>query len=170
MATKSKKLQSLIYDLHIIGRDFDKMFGENYKNLVGRLVAEIGKTTAYDTGMIRDIIANILYDLGQPHLVNELEYKVFEFWKTRSKRETEDVDYSLKSQNTTDYEITIQDDGFYGQQNGKVSSRHPRQDNNVIPYNVDFCIDSLETGTNQNIEKLFNELMDIIVKTIERGV
>lgn len=169
MATKSKNIKFMIYDLHIIARDFDKMFSDNYKNLVARLVVEIGKTTAYDTGLIRDIISNILYDLGRPELVNELEYKVFEFWRTRSERETDDVAYSV-NMTDTDYDIVIEDDGFYNQQIGKVSNQHPRQDANVIAYNVDFCVDNLETGNNIHIERVFNELNNIIVNLIEKGV
>lgn len=171
MATKSKTLYGLIADLHIIARDFDKMFGENYKNLVAQLVAEIGKTTAYDTGVVRDIIANILYDLGKPELVSELEYRIFEFWKTRERRELQNnSDYSVSVNNNVDYDIMIDDYGFYKQQMGKVSSIHPRQDTNVIPYNVDFCIDQLETASNPRLELLFEELNNIIVDTIEKGV
>lgn len=171
MATKSKTLYGLIVDLDIIARDFDKMFGKNYKNLVAQLVAEIGKTTAYDTGVVRDIIANILYDLGKPELVSELEYRIFEFWKTRERREAQDdSDYSVSVNNNVDYNIMIDDYGFYKQQMGKVSSIHPRQDANVIPYNVDFCIDQLETASNPRLELLFEELNNIIVDTIEKGV
>lgn len=172
MATRSKKLQFLIYDLDIIARDFDKMFGESYKRLIAQLILEIGKTTAYDTGVVRDIIANILYDLDRPELVSQLEYRIFEFWKSREKREIQDKsDYSVSiNNNNTNYDIMIDDYGFYNQQMGKVSNIHPRQDPNVMPYNVDFCLDQLETGSNPELELMFDEINDIVVDVIEKGV
>lgn len=168
-----KNIQSLIDDLDYIENNFDTLFGEKMNNIVAELIVAIGKSAAYDTGLVRDLIANILMDLGRPDLVDELECQIFEFWKSREQRELENSDYQCsvkKSGTSRDYLITIEDDGFYNQQQGKVSSIHPRNDGDVIPFNVDFYQDKLETGADNRMNLACDELHDLIVKVIERGV
>lgn len=159
-----------INDLDYIAKNFNNLFGKKFDDIVAQLVVLIGKSTSYDTGVARDLIANILMDLGRPDLVKDLEYRVYEFWKSREKRELEgsscDTNIS-KNNNKSQYSITIEDDGFYQQQLGKVSDIHPRDDADVIPFNVDFYTDKLETGADASIEKIFEELREMIISYLE---
>ncbi len=169
---KNKSLQKLIDDLDYLEHNFD-LFEDYANNIIAALMVEIGKTTAYDTGLVRDIISNVIMDLGRPDLVDELQCQIFEYWKSREHREQDDVDYSFdvnKESNKTDYKIKINDYGFYNQQQGKVSEIHPRHDDNVIPYNVNYHLDKLETGGNARIDMACEDLKEIIIRTIEEGV
>ena len=159
-----------INDLDYIAKNFNNIFGKKFDDIVAQLVVLIGKSTAYDTGLARDLIANILMDLGRPDLVKDLEYRVYEFWKTREQRELEgsNWDTDIKRNNSrSKYNITIEDDGFYQQQLGKVSDIHPREDANVIPFNVDFYTDKMETGAESSIEAVFEELREMIISYLE---
>lgn len=173
MARKNT-INGLINDLDFLSNNFNYLLDTKYNDIVAQLVVLIGKSTSYDTGVVRDLIANILMDLGRPDLQKELEYKMYEFWKSRTRRETEDnasYDFSLKdTRYHKHFNITIDDYGFYNQQIGKVSSIHPRNDQNVIPFNVNFYMDRLETDSEPEFIKVFNELNDLIVKLIEKGV
>lgn len=170
---KRNSLDDLIYDLNVVEKGFNYILLEKYNDIIAQLVIIIGQTTAYDTGLVRDLLSNILYDLGRPELVSKLEYQMYEFWKTRTKREQENSDYSFNRDvkpTQVSYSMKIDDYGFANQQSGKISSIHPRQDNNVIPHNVDYTLDLLETGSNKDIEKIFSELVDMIINAIEKGV
>lgn len=172
MANKSS-LDKLIDDLDYIENNFDFIFSQDFDNIVARLMTEIGKSTAYDTGLVRDLIKDILSELNRMDLSNELEYTVYEFWKKRQDRELEGSSYEFnkrQSSNKIDYDIVISDNGFANQQSGIVSKIHPRHDANVIPYNVDFNTDKLETGGNRDIDKAIEDLRNRIIDVIEKGV
>ncbi|MGL5100828.1 MAG: hypothetical protein ACRC6B_12505, partial [Fusobacteriaceae bacterium] len=122
----------------------------------------------YDTGVTRGVIKNILSELGRSDLQAELEHSVYEFWQTKAEREKQGVSYSLSKSDDGKYFISIIDDGFYNQNTyGKVSEIHPRKDGRVIPNQVDFGVDLLETGSDPLIEKAFADLEAVIAKAID---
>ena len=169
---KKNSLQNLIDDLEYLENNFDTLFSKEMDNIIAQLLVNIGKTTAYDTGLVRDLLKQMLIELGRVDLLSELEYQVYEFWKTRSQRELEGSSKNLnitKNKGSREYKITINDDGFYNQQQGVVSKTHPRQDSNVIPYNVDLYLDKLETGGDKYIDKAVDEFRDAIIRFIEKG-
>lgn len=162
-------LGKLILDLDKLEKNFDKIFEEKYDNIMARLFVLIGKTTAYDTGVSREVIKNILSELGRPDLQNELEHKVYEFWKKRKYREKDGVNYTFVKNNGK-YSISIEDYGISNQNEGIVSDIHPRQDANVIPKHIDIALDKLETNSDKEISLAFNELENMICYIIERGI
>lgn len=167
---KKFSLEETIKDLDFISSNFNYLLQNNYNNLVAELVKAIGKTSSYDTGLVRDLISNALYDLNRPDLVKELEYRVYEYWKTREQREKENSNYTFNKTLNKDkvkYSLEIEDYGFYNQQLGKVSDIHPRQDSEVIPRNVDYCCDKFETKSNKDAEKEFKNLYAIIIDLLE---
>lgn len=162
-------LDKLILDLDYLEKTFDKTFQERYDDIVAELMSLIGSMTAYDTGVSRQIIKDILGDLGRPDLVSELEHNVYEFWKTKAEREQEGHSYTLIKQGGK-YSIEIIDDAIANQNDGIVSDIHPRQDPNVVPHHIDMSFDMFETQANPKIEKAFRKLEDSIVRAIERGI
>lgn len=162
-------LEKLILDLNNLEKNFDKIFEEKYDNIMARLFVLIGKTTAYDTGVSREVINNILSDLNRPDLQNELEHKIYEFWKKRKYRENEGVSYKLTKVNGK-YNILIDDYGIGNQNDGKVSDIHPRQDSNIIPRHIDEALDKFDTDVDRDIVRAFNELETMICYIIERGI
>lgn len=166
-------LDLLINDLDILGNKFNAILDKCNTDIVAKLVTLIGKSTAYDTGVARELIANILRDLGREELVSELEHEVYEYWKSRQQREIQGNTSSsvdvLVSPQYTEYNININDYGFARQQDGIVSTMHPRNDQNVIPFNVDYFSDKLELGSVE-FEDVFSALEDMICNVIERGV
>lgn len=166
---RKNSIEKLILDLGNLEKNFDKIFDEKYDNIMARLFVLIGKTTAYDTGVSREVIKNILSDLGRPELQNELEHKVYEFWKKRSHRERDGVSYSFSKSNGR-YNISIDDYGISNQNNGTVSDIHPRQDSNIIPRHIDEAIDKFDTDSDRDIVLAFNELEKMICYIIERGI
>lgn len=166
---KKNSLQGLIDDLDELSKNFDILLDYKYDDIMAKLFVLIGQTTAYDTGVSRDIIKDILSDLGRSDLQSELEHKVYEFWQTREHREQYgQVDYSFVKRNGK-YEISIEDYGIAQQNDGLVSDIHPRQDPNVVANNIDMALDKLETDADRNIVKSFNELEKMICKLIEKG-
>lgn len=118
------------------------------------------------------MIQNILIELGRVDLIEEIDYKVYEYWNKLEKRR-EEVDYSfskIKGSNGINYSAIIEDEGFYNQQQGIVSSIHPRQDENVIPFNVEYCQDRMETGAEIRVELAIEKFKNAIIKAIEKGV
>lgn len=171
MSKGRKSLNNLIEELDFIGDNFNYLLENSYDEIVAKLVAMIGKTTAYDTGVARELIKDILSDLGKPEYSAELEHEIYEYWKSVEERKQENSSYSfskVKNDRNYEYRMSINDDGFAQQQDGKVSSIHPRNDSNVVPFNVDLCSDKLETGSAE-YNKVFNDLERIIVRIIERG-
>lgn len=166
---KKNSLGKLILDLDKIEKNFDKIFEEKYDNIMARLFVLIGKTTAYDTGVSRDVIRNILSDLGRPDLQNELEHKIYEFWKKREYREREGTKYTFSKINGK-YTIIIEDYGIGNQNDGIVSDIHPRQDSNIIPNHINSALDKLETNADKDIVLAFGELEKMICYIIERGI
>lgn len=169
---KKNSLQSLIDDLDYLEKNFDTLFSKEMDNIIARLLVNIGKTTAYDTGLVRDLLKQMLIELGRVDLLSELEYQVYEFWKTRNQRELEgsNKSFSIKKGNgSREYNITIEDEGFYNQQQGIVSKTHPRHDPNVIPYNVNLYLDKLETGGDKDMDKAIDEFRNAIIDFIEKG-
>lgn len=166
-------LNDTIKDFDFIERNFNFLLEEKYDNLVAQLLVEIGKTTSYDTGVIRDLIGNALNDLNRPDLEKELEHKVYEYWRTKEERLQDNSSYKLDmnfNKEKASYNLVINDDGFYNQQLGKVSTIHPRQDYNIIPQNVDYCIDKFETGSNEKIKEIEEDLINTIIKALEGDV
>lgn len=161
-------LDIFINDLKKISKNFDKLLEKQYDDIVGNLLVVIGQTTAYDTGVARDLIKKILKDLGRADLSEEIEYRVFEHWKKRERREKENSKAELRKSNGN-YTITIEDEGFFNQQQGKVSDQHPRQDSLVIPYNVDYSMDKLQTSGDIRLDKAIDDLKIAIVNLIELG-
>lgn len=166
-------LELLINDLDILGRKFNTLLDQCNTDIVAKLITLIGKTTAYDTGVARDLISNILRDLGREELASELEHEVYEYWKSRQERENQGEHNSsvdvLVSPQYTEYDINIDDYGFAIQQDGIVSPIHPRKDSDVIPYNVDYYMDKLEVGNTTEFSKVFSALEGMICKVIEKG-
>lgn len=166
-----KSLPNFIEELDFIGDNFNYLLEDSYDEIVAKLVTMIGKTTAYDTGVARDLIKGILLDLGKPQYSSELEHEIYEYWKSVEERRRENSSYSfnkVKTDRVYEYNMTINDDGFAQQQEGKVSSIHPRNDSNVVPFNVDLYSDKLETSSAE-YNKIFNDLKKNIVRIIERG-
>lgn len=169
MARKNS-LESLIDDLEYLENNFDKLLQKKYDDIMAYIILAIGKATAYDTGVSRDIVKNILEELGRSDLEAELDHVVWEFWKAKTERIKDNPDYSFYKVNGR-YSIKIHDYGFTNQNEGYVSQLHPRSDSRVIPRQVDYGIDLMETGSDKDIEKAFNEFEDLIVKLLDgRGV
>lgn len=166
---KNNSIEKLILDLDTLSENFDKIFEKKYDNIMARLFVLIGKTTAYDTGVSRDIIKNILSDLGRPDLQKELEHKVYEFWRKKREREEDGVSYTF-NKNGGKYSISIEDVGIGNQEDGKVSDIHPRQDSNVIPHHIQSALDKLETNADKDIVLAFDELEEEICRMIEKGL
>ena len=161
-------LKKTILELETLENLFDTAISDSVKELVAKVVVELGQTTAYDTGLVRDLIANILMDLEHPELVDQIEYQVYEFWKTRGQREKEQFSYDVKvshNNKNINYDIGIYDYGFAQQQDGKVSTIHPRRDKKVKAENVNYVLDLLETtGFKSEIRKLETRIKRIIEK------
>lgn len=166
---KKNSLEKLISDLDHLSKNIDNLLDKKYDNIMARLFVLIGKTTAYDTGVSRNIIKSILSDLGRPDLQSELEHEIFEFWRKKRDRERDNVKYTFNKQNGR-YKIEIEDYGIGNQEAGKVSDIHPRQDSRVIPHHVDMALDKLETDGDKDMVSAFNELESFICKLIEKGV
>ena len=163
-------LDKLILDLDKIGKNFDNIFEVKYNNIMAQIFVLIGQTTAYDTGVSREIIKNILVDLGRPDLQGELEHTVYEFWKKKHQREIEGATYTFNKSNGK-YSISIEDYGIFNQDEyGIVSDIHPRQDSNVIPHNIEKALDMVETDADKDIVLAFNQLEKEICYAIERGI
>lgn len=163
---KRGSLEDLISDYSYLEKNFDSIMQEKYDNIMAMIMLAIGKATAYDTGVSRDLIKGILSELGRSDLEPELEEINWEFWKTRKQREKEPHSYKF-SKIGGRYNIVIEDEGFAQQQNGYVSPFHPRSDSRVVPNQVDFGIDLMETGTNKEIEQAFKDLEIFIVKALD---
>lgn len=169
MATK-KSLQGLIDDLKYVRdtlSDNDKL-NKYYDRIFALLMFDIGKRTAYDTGVARKQIKSILEELGASDLSSELNTEIYNFWKTREEREKEGVTYNFSKQNR-EYKVTISDYGFSNQNSGKVSDIHPRRDPLVIPHHVDYVIDEFESGVNNQIEKIMDMIEMAFIRAIEKG-
>lgn len=161
-------LDAFMGDLKHISNNFDKLLEKQYDDIVGNLLVLIGQTTAYDTGVARDLIKNILKDLGRDDLSAEIEYMVFEHWKKRERREKENSKANLRK-SSGNYMITIEDEGFFNQQQGVVSELHPRQDPSVVPYNVNFCMDKMQTSGDVRLDTAVYNLKNAIANLIELG-
>lgn len=163
---RKNSLEKLISDLDFLENNFDNLLQEKYDNIMAMILLTIGKSTAYDTGVSRELIKSILQELGRDDLTSELEHVIWEFWKTKDDREKEDVSYSFIKQDGR-YIIQIHDYGFSNQNQGVVSNIHPRKDPRVIPNQVDYAIDLMESGLDRDIEKAFNDLESFICKAID---
>ena len=86
---KKNSLDKLIMDLDNLEKNFDRIFEQKYDNIMAMVMLAMGKATAYDTGVTRDLVKGILGELGRSDLAVELEHKIYEFWKTREVREEE---------------------------------------------------------------------------------
>jgi hypothetical protein len=167
LARKLRSLDALIADLDFLEKNFDRILQEKYDNIMAMVMVAIGKATAYDTGVSRDLVFQILCELNRADLAFELNHVVYEFWKTYEKRDQEPHGYTFKKENGR-YFIEIIDYGFYNQQEyGKVSDIHPRNDKRVVPHQVDYGIDLMETGTDKGIEKAFKDLENLIVQALD---
>lgn len=167
---KVSSLEDLIDDLDNLGRNFDKILQDKYDDIMAMIMLAIGKATAYDTGVSRDLIKNILRELGREDLESELDHTIWEFWKTREQRLNDGADYTFKKDDYGRYYIEINDYGFTNQNEGYVSPLHPRSDARVIPNQVDYGIDLMETETDSSIEKAFRELESLIVKALDGDI
>lgn len=163
---KKGSLEDLISDYAYLEKNFDTLMQEKYDNIMAMIMLAIGKATAYDTGLSRDLIKGILGELGRSDLEPELEEINWEFWKTREKREKEPHSYKFNKTGGR-YSIVIEDEGFAQQNEGYVSPFHPRSDNRVVPKQVDYGIDLMETGTDREIEKAFKDLENLIVMALD---
>lgn len=166
---KNKSLESLIDDLDFIGNNFNYLLEQKFNDIVAELFVEIGKATAYDTGVARGLIKKILGDLNRPDLEMELEHEIYEYWKTVEQRKQEGAKCTLVKIKGR-YKIIIEDDGFYNQNEGKVSAYHPRNDTRIMPRQVDFGMDLLENGASVRIEKAFQKLEATIILLLEKGL
>lgn len=170
---RSKKISRLIADLSNIGNNFNLLLSKELDDIVAELIVSIGKSTAYDTGVVRDIIGDILLDLGRYDLLSEIDYIIYEYWKTRAEREKDNSRYYFgkkKNRSQVRYDISITDYGFANQQDKKVSKIHPRADENVVKNNVNLSMDKMITGSDPNIESAIELFKEKIIKLIERGV
>lgn len=163
---KKNSLDKLIMDLDNLEKNFDRIFEQKYDNIMAMIMVAMGKATAYDTGVTRDLIKGILGELGRSDLAVELEHQIYEFWKTRDAREEEKHSYTFNKVNGK-YYIEIDDYGFGNQNDGAVSDIHPRKDPRVVPHQVDYAIDLMETGTDRGIEKAFDDLERFICKVLD---
>lgn len=163
---KVGSLEDLISDYSYLEKNFDTVMQEKYDNIMAMVMLAIGKATAYDTGLSRDLIKGILGELGRSDLEPELEEINWEFWKTREQREKDTHSFRFNKIDGR-YSIVIEDEGFAQQQEGYVSPFHPRSDSRVVPNQVDYGIDLLETGTNREIEQAFKDLETLIVKALD---
>ncbi|MGL6185533.1 MAG: hypothetical protein ACRC1T_09175 [Clostridium chrysemydis] len=166
---KRGSLEDLIDDLEDLERNFDKKMQKKYDDIMAYIILAIGKATAYDTGVSRDIIKNILAELGRSDLQAELDHTIWEFWKVKEKRLEDNATYSFKKSNGR-YFIQINDYGFTNQNNGKVSDIHPRKDSRIIPRQVDYGIDLMETESDYDIEMAFKNLESFIVKALDGDI
>lgn len=166
---KNRSLDDLIDDLDDLEKNFDIKMQKKYDDIMAYIVLAIGKATAYDTGVSRDIIKSILSELGRSDLEAELEHMIWEFWRTKEERLEDDSSYTFKKFNGR-YSIQINDYGFTKQNEGKVSSIHPRNDKRVVPHQVDYAIDLMETESDSSIEKAFRDLEAFIVKALDGDI
>ncbi|MGL5962557.1 MAG: hypothetical protein ACRCZ0_11510 [Cetobacterium sp.] len=150
---------------------FDEIMQEKYDKVFARIMVAVGKGTSYDTGVSRDIIKDILIELGRPELVGELDHIVYEFWRKRQDRLKDSRSHTLTKGANGRYHVTISDGGFNAQDvDGKVSQYHPRKDSRIVPHQIDNAVDLMETKLDPAIEEAFVELESYIVKVIEEGV
>lgn len=167
---KKNSLEGLIADLDFLAKNFDYLLEQKYNDIIAQIFVQIGKSTAYDTGVARDLVKKVLRGLNRPDLENELEHQVYEFWNTKAQRESQGARVNLVKIRGR-YKIIIEDDGFTAQaEDGKVSFIHPRNNPLVIPNHVDYALDGFEAGTNSSIELAINQLELTIVKLIEEGL
>lgn len=140
------------------------------KELFASILYEIGRRTAYDTGVSRGIIQDVLRSLGKGNLALSLEEPLYQFWKTLEERLQEKSNYFFSEDENGNMTLVIDDYGFTGQQEyGHVSSKHPRNNPLVIPMQVDFVIDAFNLGQFSEIEIGLNSFLDSIVDIIEKG-
>lgn len=166
---KRGSLDDLISDLEDLEVNFDNKLQKKYDDIMAYIIVAIGKATAYDTGISRDILKNILNELGRSDLQYELDHIIWEFWNTRKERLKDNSNYSFVKNNGR-YEISINDYGFTNQNEGLISDVHPRNDSRVVPRQVDYGIDLMETESDKDIEKAFKELENFIVKALEGDI
>lgn len=167
---KPNSIEELIIDLNKLEKNFDKKMQEKYDNIMALIMVAIGKATAYDTGVSRDLVKDIIKELGRDDLTYKLDHNVYEFWNTLSERKQKAGKYTLKKTKNS-YHISIDDDGFVTQaEDGKVSEWHPRQDPMVVPRQVDYGIDLMELAADEDIEKAFDELQSFICKAIDGDI
>ncbi|MGL5970521.1 MAG: hypothetical protein ACRCZL_00745, partial [Cetobacterium sp.] len=76
MASSVKSLEALINDLGRIERDFDKIIQQKRDDIVAMVFLAIGKRTAYDTGVSRDLVKTILSRLGRDDLGFQLDHVI----------------------------------------------------------------------------------------------
>ena len=172
MARKNS-LEGFIKDLKytqdiLSGNDSKKVLEKLYDKVFALLMVEIGKRTAYDTGVARQQIKEILDELGASSLAKKLDSDIYEFWKTREQREKEGVTYEFYKEGGR-YNVKIIDYGFSNQADGKVSDIHPRQDKLVIPRHVDYVVDEANVGANKQIEKILERIENRIFRALEKG-
>lgn len=167
---KRSSLEDLIGDLENLEKNFDKILQDKYDNIMAMIMLAIGKATAYDTGVSRELIKNILRELGREDLEAELDHTIWEFWKTREQRLNDNASYTFQKDGYGRYYIEINDYGFTNQDKGYVSPLHPRSDARVVPNQVDYGIDLMETGTDSSIERAFRDLESLIVKALDGDI
>ncbi|MGL4999454.1 MAG: hypothetical protein ACRC5T_10840 [Cetobacterium sp.] len=159
-------LEGLISDLDVLGKNFDRVIQSRCDDIIAMVFLAIGKATAYDTGVSRDLVKEILKKLGRGDLEKALNHFVWEFWKEVDARKKDKPSTVVLKENGK-YEIQIHDYGFTQQDEGYVSTIHPRKSSRVIPRQVDYGIDLLETGSDKKIEEAFYRLETLIYKALD---
>lgn len=168
----NNSLDKFIKDLQKVEANFNTITKKKKDNVIGQIIKEIGIRTAYDTGVTRGALKNILRkELKLPDLALELDTTVYNYWeKIYGKRSKDDASYIFDVKADGTYRISIIDDGFYGQaEDGIVSSKHPRQDPLVVPRQVDNVCDLMNSKQILEIEKSIDDLVIAIVEAIETG-
>ncbi|MGL4999672.1 MAG: hypothetical protein ACRC5T_11945, partial [Cetobacterium sp.] len=153
-------------DLDKLEKNFDRIISQKRDDIIAMVMLAIGKATAYDTGVSRDLIKDILRTLGRSDLEQQLDHVVWEFWKTVEDRR-KDKAVGIVLRNNGKYEIKIHDYGFTQQNEGYVSPVHPRTDARVIPMQVDYGLDLLESESDKGIEDAFKKLELFIYKALD---
>lgn len=165
-------LKQFIRDMKKVRDNIPKLVQKNKDNIIAHAMKNIGMMTAYDTGVARGVIKDILSkELKRPDLAIELDHTVYNYWESRyGKRTPDDASYIFEKTENGVYKISIIDDGFAGQaEDGKISQTHPRQDQLLVPRQVDYVCDLMNAKMLQDVEKEVDEMTTRILLAIETG-
>lgn len=166
-------LKGLISELEKAKVTFETQIEKYVDELVAKIFQLIGVRTAYDNGVTREIVMNIISkDLKNPTLAQTLITEIYQYWNTLEKRLKQDKGYTFSKSKVNSeiiYDVEIDDYGFSNQAiDGELSIKHPRGlDSKLRPFMVDFVLDKVSTGTESEISMEINNLLNKISKLME---
>lgn len=172
--SNSIPLKDLIKEVENSKKECRKVLNPLYDKLVAQIIYEIGKSTAYDTGVTRQILQKLLRDeLKEKKLAIQLEATPYEHWNTIEQRLQEVNEAKFTKTQEGKYKIDILSDSFADLDSGDtiVSTNHPRGlDPNLRNYMTEYVMDMFENGSNEEIEKIIVKLEEKILQLFEGRV